>query len=529
MVYQTFTLIPLTKVAACYRYLNVSWIFCIIFLAVLSLDDIPALMQAVLRRNVGLAIMASLLCILGAAAIRWPLISELWRSTSINRMYITGSLSSVVILSCFVLAGSRHAQSGRTAAVLSGVLVIEAVTWFLVPYLSFPRSGAIDNDVIAFLRANIGYQRAIGTWEASIAPNYGSYFGISVLNYDDVPVPKVSAEYIKNNLDPYAWSLIFIPSFPNLSPAKQDDRTTLFRENLPRYGRAGVKYVLSRNYPFEHPAFNISRSSYYAYALATGQRVDISARGDAAIHSDAITTVSLLVGTYNNRSSGHLKMTLCVPTKCAEGLADLALAEDNQQLQVALDRPISIEVGGEFTIRIEKTDGEQDVAIWMFPLDAVDMKKSIFGSATVIKDQYFPSLQFGADANLKLVHRSRGMGVYELPGSRDYFSANSCMVAPLSYDRVATSCSGPSRLIRLEANMRGWSATVNRLTAPIEPFEGAFQMVDLPPGNARVVFTFEPPGFRLALVCAGLALLLILAVFGRSAALARSSRTWNAH
>jgi hypothetical protein len=104
------------------------------------------------------------------------------------------------------------------------------------------------------------------------------------------------------------------------------------------------------------------------------------------------------------------------------------------------------------------------------------------------------------------------MSIYELPNTRGYFSAPSCTFVPLSHDRVDASCTRSSKLIRLELFMQGWSATVNGQPAPIGISDGVFQTIDLPAGDVRVRFTYQPPGFKLALVAAAAALLFVCAV-----------------
>ena len=513
-VYQAFMTLPLVKLAACFRYLNTSWIFCIIFLCALFIDGIPAIPQPMLRRILIGAVGCGLLSIVVAAVGVWPLILKSWRgSYPYHRSFIVGALLSVAVLSFCILGAARLSCTGGAAMVLSGTLVAEAMAWFLLPYFSYPRKGSVDVDAIAFLRANIGYQRIVNTTEASLSPNYGSYFGIPLLNYNDLPVPKIAAEYIKTNLDPYADPTVFIPGWRNLSPEQQVDRNKIFRERLPRYAQAGVKYVLAGPNFNSTPAFPILPAGNYAYPLAAGARVEISARVTPT-NPLTVTAVSLLVGTYYNTSTGHLNVTLCVDATCAQGLAAIGLGEDNKPLRIALNHPIRMEAGTEYTIRIEKLDGDKDVALWMFPLHSTNTAITIVGKPTAVRDKYLPDLRFSSPTEEKLVLRGRSMSIYELPNTRDYFSARACTLTPLSHEHVDASCADPSKLLRLELSVRGWLATVNGQPVPIDLSDGVFQTIDLPAGEARVEFTYQPPGFKLALAAAGAALLLVLAVFG---------------
>jgi uncharacterized membrane protein YfhO len=64
--------------------------------------------------------------------------------------------------------------------------------------------------------------------------------------------------------------------------------------------------------------------------------------------------------------------------------------------------------------------------------------------------------------------------------------------------------------------MRVWSATVNSQPVPIGLSAGVFHTIDLPAGEARIEFTYEPQGFNPALAAAGAALLLVLALLARA-------------
>jgi amino acid transporter len=115
-----------------------------------------------------------------AAVGAWPLVLESWRE---SHSFIVGALLSVAVFSFCIVGAACLGSTGSTATLVSGILVAEAMAWFLLPYFSYPREANIDNDAISFLRANIRYQRILNTAGAGLAPNYGSYYGIPQLNY----------------------------------------------------------------------------------------------------------------------------------------------------------------------------------------------------------------------------------------------------------------------------------------------------------------------------------------------------------
>ena len=99
-------------------------------------------------------------------------------------------------------------------------------------------------------------------------------------------------------------------------------------------------------------------------------------------------------------------------------------------------------------------------------------------------------------------------------------SADGCALTPQSRDRVTAVCDRATTLTRLELLMDGWTARVNGAAAPLAAEDGAFQTVALPAGRSEIVFSYAPPGFRLALFAAVAALILI----GGFAAWSRTSR-----
>lgn len=216
-IYQAFMILPLVKIAATYRYLNTSWIFCVIFLCALFIDELPALPRPMSRWILIGAVACGLLSIVVAAAAAWPLVLESW-SDLFHRSFIVIALLSVAVLSFCIVGAACLGSTGATATAVSGILVAEALVWFLLPYFSYPLGASIDNDAISFLRANIGYQRILNTAEAGLAPNYGSYYAIPQLNYNDLPTPKATAAYIKTTLDPYADETFFYPTGPCKMP-----------------------------------------------------------------------------------------------------------------------------------------------------------------------------------------------------------------------------------------------------------------------------------------------------------------------
>lgn len=85
--------------------------------------------------------------------------------------------------------------------------------------------------------------------------------------------------------------------------------------------------------------------------------------------------------------------------------------------------------------------------------------------------------------------------VYELTGWRAYFDAGpSCVVAARSRTRATIECTAPATLVRLEADLPGWRATVNGRPVRIGRADETFQSVELPAGRSAVAFDYRPAG-----------------------------------
>jgi hypothetical protein len=99
--------------------------------------------------------------------------------------------------------------------------------------------------------------------------------------------------------------------------------------------------------------------------------------------------------------------------------------------------------------------------------------------------------------------------IYELTGTRPYWEAPGCTVAPGDGEATDVDCPAPTRLVRRELLLPGWSATVAGAEVPVHAAGELFQAVDVPAGRSRVAFAYHSPynAGALALFVAGLALL----------------------
>ncbi len=105
---------------------------------------------------------------------------------------------------------------------------------------------------------------------------------------------------------------------------------------------------------------------------------------------------------------------------------------------------------------------------------------------------------------LTQVFKDRVMRIYDVPGTRPYFSAASCAVVQHGRLDVELTCARPVVLERLELYMEGWSATVNGRATLVAPAGELFQAVQVPAGRSRVHFDFLPPYMAVAYALAAI-------------------------
>jgi hypothetical protein len=182
------------------------------------------------------------------------------------------------------------------ARAIATALTAEAVLWFFVPFLSYPRAARLDTGAIVFLQQNVGYNRVVGFEGRGIAPNYGAALGIPSLSHGD--------------------------------PGAEDP--AVFRAKLPVYAKAGVKYILAdANFNIRNPA-NIS-SGLPAHDLAVGEVVEA-----AFIAADpTLAGLTVIVNTRARDAVGRLKTTACAVNRCVSAEAPVETAQSGRPLLFA--------------------------------------------------------------------------------------------------------------------------------------------------------------------------------------------------
>ena len=101
---------------------------------------------------------------------------------------------------------------------------------------------------------------------------------------------------------------------------------------------------------------------------------------------------------------------------------------------------------------------------------------------------------------LNIVLQSDVAAIFEIDRPKPYFEVTKgvCDINVISKTEVVTNCEGPSTMVRRELLLDGWSTNVGNLK-PYGP-DDIFQLVELPKGENRVIFTYNPPYYKYSLV-----------------------------
>lgn len=212
----------------------------VIVLAALGLDDLTREPRPWTR--VAAVSLISLLAVLAAAIGAGSLASQLG-SRFASRPYHGVSIAwgAVVVSAAVVIVLLRN---GRWRIWLATALIaVDGLILFAVPEASAPRSVKLDLAPVSFLKHNLGNSRVFTL--GPLAPNYGTYFGLGMLNVNDVPLPAVMERYIHTKLDPYADPDAFVGTATRRGVLAPSPAQELLR-NLPAYQAAAVKYVILR-------------------------------------------------------------------------------------------------------------------------------------------------------------------------------------------------------------------------------------------------------------------------------------------
>lgn len=238
---EVFNLIPGMKQVCAYRYAPPALIMSVVVLMAFGVDSVGERAPkwrwpAVLGIGAAVLLMAALVAQghLNDATVphryRWAVGSIVWGAACL----------STVAIGVLLAARGRVAWGRR---IVAGVLVFDAAAMFVIPQASAGHKVDVDTPAISYLQAHLGLHRVLTL--GVLAPNYGSYFRIAQINVNDLPFPKLFAQYATTDLYPNSLSDVFFPgkAAPH-KPAPGPIEEALV-EHLDAFREAGVAYVMT--------------------------------------------------------------------------------------------------------------------------------------------------------------------------------------------------------------------------------------------------------------------------------------------
>ncbi|MGS0647176.1 hypothetical protein ACU81Q_06045 [Komagataeibacter melomenusus] len=507
--------IPGVGYAESCRFLNSGWLFCMIFACALFVDQLPGLSRAQVFRTLATALgvggaMALFTLFLKRSTLLFVLADpDHYIRPFCMTMLVLALIGAVGVLAASLLSGRR------SQVVLMVLLVTEVTTWYFVPFLSYPRKGELDQPLIAFLQKNVGFNRVVNGEKQGMNPNFGSYFGIPEVNFNDLPTPLRTVDYIHAHLDPFADGTVYIQELPSLSDEQGQERRQSFREHLPNFGAAGIKYAIVNATGQPHKPVYLTKLSAggQSFVLEAGQRYQISVPGqmlDPNMYPDTntyVATVRVRFDTGHARGDGVLKVSVCAGTVCSQGTKDMAVFGHKAETDIPLDHIQRFSATQPVVVTVEKVGGVHGVA---FRLGVpVDEGMTLAGNAQGIPAGLMPALTLDTASSITLPapvsYQDDYFTVYEIPDLKTYFYSDTCKVHFDTREAADVTCAEPGRLERLELFYPGWRATVDGVAAPIEADDKTFQAISLPAGQHHVVFRYAPAWLMPSLVLEGMA------------------------
>ena len=260
-------LLPATKLAALYRYVDPCIVFALSALAALALDDLERGYGRIRTRLIVALVAISTTLALGVSISA----TELFGQPAViadSGLLVWHSIAFGAVLCCANAIVFAIATRSRTSLVVSALTVcIESIVFLIIPTLAAPTNATIDLRGVTFLQSHLGQQRLLSL--GPLYPNYGSYFGIADVDYADLPAPKHTVDYIAEHLDSSADPISFFSGVRS-EPAQ----TELFARNVRAYADVGVKYVLL--WPASPPPLPALRPRFHDSIMAIYEMPNVS-------------------------------------------------------------------------------------------------------------------------------------------------------------------------------------------------------------------------------------------------------------
>jgi hypothetical protein len=237
---ELLNLVPGLSHVATYRYMNPSVELAVAVLAAFGVRDL--IERRTRQRPLLLATAIVAVVTLLVAKDAHDYARSIFGDAAWEKASLTWAFGTLILIAVIVVLQRASPGLRRAATVaLVALLPIEAVAMLVVPEFAAPRGGQIDTTLVAYLQDHVGSYRVFSL-DAVLVPNYGSYYGIPLLDADDIPTPKNFEHMVQTSLDPNAFPAVFDGTHP-LNPSGKTSEEA-FERYVKNYQSLGVKYVV---------------------------------------------------------------------------------------------------------------------------------------------------------------------------------------------------------------------------------------------------------------------------------------------
>ena len=420
-----YSLIPLMKNTNFAYFFMPSVEMAFIILAAFAIDDLEN-NNVKLNKSVSLAI----IFISSIAIFSFIISKNILKKIIAFPHGINAPLLSIV-LSLLVITGIALSylnlnKNKYKVYIVSALLVLNYSILFFIPALTYPVSAKIDKTGIVYLKKHIGYYRTFTL--GPISPNYGSYFGIASINYNDLPIAKDYVNYVKNHLvyDTPSFNNDltegdFVPGVPG-----EEIQINSLRHFIKNYEFLGVKYVIvpsQINHLF-YRTLPIKTYSHGNVALWLNNNQSVSGRisGFHFLNTFKISKISVFIGNGGNTANGLLKVKLCDKYGCSYGIKSVKKSLDNNYFTIPLTNLLTVKKGESIKYKFTYYNATKPVAIWLWPTSNM-LNQYIKKSNKKYKDDGFKIILISPNKKIKtkIVYKDKIMKIYRLPNPNPYF------------------------------------------------------------------------------------------------------------
>lgn len=243
IVTQLMGFLPGMKEAAVYRYFMPVAVAAAVILGCFGLDYIRA--STLNRKSKRIFVVAVAILVVSCTTIIYQQRTIIMGTPDIRLMQLVsiglGIGVGTSILGLVLIDNKKWKEQLYIAVCIA--TVFELVVLFIIPqFAAVKRPANVDTRPVQFLQANLEYQRFFTI--APIQPNYGSMFGIASINNNDLPVPTLWANYVRDDLnsgngDPVNFTGTYLYDLKKSTPADE------FIKNIQAYRNIGVKYIVT--------------------------------------------------------------------------------------------------------------------------------------------------------------------------------------------------------------------------------------------------------------------------------------------